>query len=134
MPTNTVENPTSYSTSYTDEVYTDQVEEVNYSNAITIESIGLYEPLNFGDESSLNKGIWHKFSERSNPVIGGNMIITGHRFNFGFTPEQITRKSPLFHINEVNVGDSMIITWEGKEYRYRITDQFIELKNYFDVN
>lgn len=79
--------------------------------------LGIYE----GGLESLEKGIWHRYPERGNPVDGGNFILSGHRFNIGFTPEGIRKASPLYNIDDLELGDEIIVIWEAKVYKYEVT-------------
>ncbi len=88
---------------------------------LMIPKIGLKEEIFEGDESALELGVWHKFPERSDPSIGGNFVLVGHRFNFGLTPGETKRKSPLYNVDQVEVGDSIIVEWNGKIYKYIVT-------------
>ena len=48
------------------------------------------------------------------------MVITGHRLTFGLTPLKTIRESPLININKIDLGDEMLVTWEGKTYKYTV--------------
>ena len=39
----------------------------------------------------------------------------------GWTPMQTARKSPLYRIDKLVVGDSIIVDYQHKRYTYRIT-------------
>lgn len=88
--------------------------------ALIIPKINLNEVIYEEGKISLDKGIWHRFPERGNPEKGGNFILTGHRFNFGFTPEQTRRKSPLYNVDSLRVGDQIQIKWQKDYYDYEI--------------
>lgn len=91
---------------------------------LEIPALGLSEPIFTGDESMLDKGVWLKFADRSNPELGGNTVIVGHRFNFGLTPGETKRKSPFFHIDTIQIGDKIYVAWKGKRYTYTVSKLF----------
>jgi sortase A len=92
-------------------------------NTVTIPKIDLQETIYEGaDDRTLDKGMWHKYANR-NPESGGNFLLLGHRFNFGLTPGEIKRKSPLYNIDKITVGDEIDVSWNAKKYRYKITDK-----------
>lgn len=88
---------------------------------IYIPKIGVNVELNAGDEKVLEKGAWHRFPERGDPLEGGNFIISAHRFSLGSTPGQTRQKSPFYHINKLEVGDQIIVDFGKKRYGYEIT-------------
>ena len=92
--------------------------------------------LKFGDtESALNDGLWHRYPDRGDPQKGGNFILAGHRFELAPTPAEIHRKSPLYHIDKLEVGDYLYSDFNGKRFQYEITKKFavkptqIEIEN-----
>ncbi len=89
-------------------------------NRLIIPNIGADIGIMQGNESVLEQGIWHRYPERGNPVIGGNFILSGHRLNIGATPEGTARSSPLYNIHNVSIGQELIVTWEGKSYTYEV--------------
>lgn len=88
---------------------------------IYIPKIGVSVPLAAGSESALDIGAWHRFPDRGDPVIGGNFIVSAHRFEIGFTPGQTRQKSPFYHIDKLAVGDQIVVDYKGKRYGYEIT-------------
>lgn len=91
------------------------------NNRLVIPAIDLNEQLFTDPDYALDKGLWQKYPRRSNPLNGGNMVITGHRVTFGLTPLQTLRESPLIHIDKLKIGDKITVDWEGKPYDYKIT-------------
>ena len=69
------------------------------------------------DEDDLWKGIWHK-KPTGDPVNGGNMVITAHRFLY--TGYQDT----FYHLPKVQPGEEILLEWGGEEYRYEVTETF----------
>lgn len=90
---------------------------------VYIPKIGVSVDLNTGGAETLEKGAWHRFPERGNPTIGGNFIISAHRFSLGATPGQTRQKSPFYHIDKLVVGDQILVDFQGKRYGYEITEE-----------
>ena len=91
-------------------------------NAVFIPSVGIQANIEQGDINILDKGMaWHRLPEQGNPVKGGNMIITGHSFVWGYRPDEIKKKSIFYDLKNSKVGDEVVINWEGKQYKYKIT-------------
>lgn len=86
--------------------------------ALSIPSINAAMPI--GDsESALLDGMWHRYANRSNIRDGGNIVLAGHRFQLGWTPQQTMRRSPLYHADKVKVGEQIILTSGGRDYPFR---------------
>lgn len=66
-------------------------------------------------EETLNSGIWRRPQSKT-PDELGNMVLTGHRFQYTYGP------NTFYHLDKLSVGDSFFIFWEGAEYNYRITE------------
>jgi LPXTG-site transpeptidase (sortase) family protein len=105
-------------TEATPETHQDSLKEID--RLLIIPSLDLTEQINSGGKEGLNRGIWHKFAKRSDPVKGGNFVLTGHRFNFGLTPEDTKRKSPLYNVDRLKINDLIQIKWDGYMYDYKI--------------
>lgn len=88
---------------------------------VYIPKIGVNVALATGGAEALDKGSWHRYPERGDPVGGGNFIISAHRFSLGITPGQTREKSPFYHINKLAVGDQIIVDYKGKRYGYQVT-------------
>ncbi len=84
---------------------------------LVISNIGVDMPIfHTSDANILWKGGWI-FPGTSTPDKGGNTVIFGHRFRY-LPPVSNT----FFSLNKVKVGDEFQITWQGREYRYRIAE------------
>lgn len=90
---------------------------------IYIPKIGVSVDLAAGNASVLEKGAWHRFPDRGDPVKGGNFIVSAHRFSLGATPGQTRQKSPFYHIDKLAVGDQILVDFQGKRYGYEITQE-----------
>ena len=91
-------------------------------NAVFIPSVGIQANIEQGDINILDKGMaWHRLPEQGNPIKGGNMIITGHSFVWGYRPDEIKKKSIFYDLKNSKVGDEVVVNWEGKQYKYKIT-------------
>lgn len=89
---------------------------------IYIPKIGVNVALIAGGTEALEKGAWHRFPERGDPVEGGNFIVSAHRFSLGITPGSTRTKSPFYHIDKLVNGDQIIVDFKGKRYGYQITN------------
>jgi sortase A len=90
---------------------------------IYIPKIGVSVEIATGGPEALEKGSWHRFPERGDPVIGGNFIVSAHRFSLGATPGQTRRKSPFYHIDKLEKGDQILVDFKGKRYGYEIIEE-----------
>jgi LPXTG-site transpeptidase (sortase) family protein len=92
---------------------------------IQIAKINLEVPIFTGNsEAVLDKGVWNRWPGRGNPVIGGNYILSAHRFEMGLTPSQTRQKSPFYNIHKLAVGDTLRVFYQGKWYGYKITKKY----------
>lgn len=90
---------------------------------IYIPKIGVNTELASGGPDALEKGAWHRFPERGDPLKGGNFIVSAHRFSLGATPGQTRQKSPFYHVDKLEAGDQIIIDFQGKRYGYEIIEE-----------
>lgn len=65
-------------------------------------------------EKVLNKGGW-LFPTTSRPELGGNSVIFGHRYKY-LPPISNT----MYNLDKVEIGDELILVWQGKEYKYKV--------------
>jgi len=90
---------------------------------ILIPTAGIKAEIAEGDANTLDKGlVWHRFPERGDPSKGGNTILTGHSFVWGYTPKQIKEQSIFYNLNEVKKGDEVTVVWDKKTYQYTVAD------------
>ncbi len=89
-------------------------------NALKIPKLGVSTPYYSGNQSVLEKGAWHRFPDRGNPSIGGNFILSAHRFNLGLTPQRTKAKSPFYKIDKLEIGDDIYVTYDNKDYHYKV--------------
>ncbi len=93
-------------------------------NSIIIPKIGVNIEYKTGDESVLDDYAWHRYPERGNPEIGGNFIISAHRFKVGFSPGETRRRSPFYNIEQLQVGDKVYTRFNKKMYEYKISKRY----------
>ncbi len=91
---------------------------------VYIPKIGVSVPLVTGGAEALEKGAWHRFPERGDPTIGGNFIVSAHRFSMGLTPGQTRQKSPFYHIDKLVIGDQILVDFQGKRYGYEVEKSY----------
>ncbi len=83
-------------------------------NTLVIPKIQVDTPIiSSSSESALNSGVWHK-PLPGNPLTGGNMVLTAHRFLY------LSGPNTFYHLDKLAVGDSIIIYWQAKEYDYSV--------------
>lgn len=85
-------------------------------NRLVIPSIGVNMLILEGPtEKVLDRGgIW-RIPTTSNPSLGSNTVLSGHRWQY-LPPSGRT----LYLLDKVKIGEPMIIYWQGKEYDYRV--------------
>lgn len=89
-------------------------------NKIIIPKIGV--DIEYGQgEAALDNGAQWRFPERGSPSTGGNFIIAAHRFELAPTPMETVRKSPFYHIEKLELGDEIIVDYDGTRYGYKIS-------------
>lgn len=77
-------------------------------------SLLIYEGQN---NTVLEKGAWRR-PKTSTPESGGNTVIVGHRFNYSAT-------GTFYYLDKVQVGDPILLYWQGKEYKYRVSSSLV---------
>jgi sortase A len=86
-------------------------------NRLVLPVIGLNEEILEGyGTATVNNGVWHRPSS-STPPKDGNTVLVGHRFSFSNSV-----KHPFYYLDKVKVGDSIVVAWEGKIYRYTVSE------------
>ncbi len=108
-------------------------QEIAQDNVLIVPKLNLKLPINAGSVEVLEKGLWHRFPGRGNPVDGGNFVLSGHRFAMGLTPWHTLNSSPLYDIDKLKVGDELYVDWQGKRYTYRITRQYSVKPNQISI-
>lgn len=88
---------------------------------LIIPKIGVNIGFNEGSQAVLHDGAWHRFPERGDPQKGGNFILAAHRFVMGYTPKRTKEMSFLYNIDKLDVGDAILIDWQGQRYNYKIS-------------
>jgi sortase A len=93
-------------------------------DAVIIPSIGVNVEFRSGGENILNDYAWHRYPERGNPEIGGNFILSAHRFKIGLTPGETKRNSPFYNVDKLKNGDPIYVRWKNKMYKYKISKKY----------
>ena len=95
------------------------------NDRVYIQKLGVNVKLNTGGAEAMNNGnAWHRLPERGDPVMGGNFIISAHRWIRGNTPQETIKQSPFYNTDRLAVGDSIVIDFDGARYKYEIFDIF----------
>lgn len=94
---------------------------------INIPSIKLDSKLiSSNTNNDLWKGIWHR-SNTGNPIDGGNMVITAHRFLYTGNTDT------FYHLPEIQLNEIISITWKGIQYDYKVTKLFEVKPNAIEI-
>jgi sortase A len=88
---------------------------------IQIEKINLEVPFYTGGAEALEKGVWHRFPDRGNPVKGGNFILSAHRFKIAGDPVLTKVGSPFYNLDKLVVGDTIRVFFNEEWYTYKVT-------------
>lgn len=96
---------------------------VKAENRIIIPKLGVNIPYGEG-EASLDRGAQWRYPERGNPSKGGNFIIAAHRFSIQPTPMGTIEKSPFYSVDQLQVGDKIIVDYDGIRYGYEVNKKF----------
>lgn len=84
-------------------------------NELIIPAMQYDEPIIEGKTiTALRYGPWH-IPTGSSPDKGGNTIIAGHRFTY------TNPRGTFYYLNKVQVGDEIAVIWNGKTYKYDVT-------------
>lgn len=84
---------------------------------LVIAGVNINMPIFVGEtEKILDKGGW-LFSRTSRPDRGSNTVIFGHRYMY-----KPPKSNTFWNLDKVKIGDEMILFWQGKEYRYKVSE------------
>ncbi len=90
----------------------------DHRNRIQIAKINLEVPFYTGNQAILSQGAWHRFPEIGNPEMGGNFILSAHRFYLGTSPGQTKTRSPFYRLDKLKKGDTLRVFYNNKWYSY----------------
>jgi LPXTG-site transpeptidase (sortase) family protein len=65
----------------------------------------------------LDKGLWRR-PKTSNPELGGNTVIVGHRFLYNVN----NTKDTFYLLDKLVIGDKFTLFWNQKDYTYEVTE------------
>lgn len=102
-------------------------------NILIIPAIGVNTQVLEGGEEQLDHGVLHWLPKNGNPEAGGNTILTGHSFVWGYIPQQVKEKSIFYNLHEVKAGDSIEVVWNKKHYHYVVSEVKSVKPNQTDV-
>lgn len=95
-----------------------------YGNRLYIPQINVDVAIVEGeDQSVLEQGAWHRKVANGNPEIGGNFVLSAHRFSMGFTPQQTREQSPFYNIHKLEVGQQIFVDYNGERYGYEVIEK-----------
>ncbi len=74
------------------------------------------------DIKQLDKGlIGQRTQSLGDPRLGGNFVLTGHRFVFNFNPVKVRKQSVLYDLDKLKTGDRLTVYWDYKRYDYEVS-------------
>lgn len=65
-------------------------------------------------EWGLGQGVWRD-PHTSNPNLGGNTVLSGHRFTYG-------GPAVFYHLDKVKSGDKIVVYWDKARHEYTVTE------------
>lgn len=87
-------------------------------NRLIIPKLAIDQHIYTGNSPYLvNKGVWAK-PNASTPPLGSNTVLVAHRFTY-------SGKSIFYSLDRVDVGDKVVVYWQGKEYDYTVRNSTI---------
>lgn len=118
--------PTIPPSSQSDDKYTKNEDtQVIKENRVYIPAIGVDVAIAEEDSpSALEKGAWHRKPQNGDPQKGGNFVLSAHRFEMGWTPQQTRARSPFYHIDKVEPGDKIFVDYDKKRYTYEVAKKY----------
>jgi LPXTG-site transpeptidase (sortase) family protein len=76
----------------------------------------------------LDVGLWRR-PKTSNPELGGNTVIVGHRFLYNVNNTTDT----FYLLDKLVVGDKFTLFWNQKDYTYEVTEVKIVDKTAIEI-
>jgi LPXTG-site transpeptidase (sortase) family protein len=76
------------------------------------------------DASALNKGAWHRQPQNGNPIVGGNFVLSAHRFQLGRTPQDTLKQSPFYRLNRLEAGSKIWVDYHNRRYEYIVSRRY----------
>jgi sortase A len=112
----TEQSPISTWTSDKEAVATKADEEIK-DNRLFIPALSMSQKIHEGGAESFSKGVVRR-GNTSTPDKGSNTVLVGHRFTYG-------GKGVFYHLDKVKKGDRITLHWEGKAYKYQVSDTLV---------
>lgn len=79
--------------------------------------------INGNETAALERGAINRSPDSGNPAEGGNYVVAAHRFQLGLLPSQTRKKSPFYHIDQLQQGDQIYVDYNGTRYAYEVTER-----------
>lgn len=96
----------------------DEKEPILYPNGLIISKIGVNSPIIVTENESYGLSLGSLLiPSSSRPHLGGNTVITGHRFRY-LPPNNLT----LYLLHKLEIDDIFLVVWQNKDYYYRVKD------------
>lgn len=112
--------PSSYEISEKSIEEFDEVKE----DRLYIPAVGIDVEIWQGGVEALEKGAWHRKPQNGDPEKGGNFVLSAHRFEMGWTPQQTRARSPFYHIDKLHAGDKIFVDYGQNRYAYEVTKKY----------
>ncbi|MDQ5932433.1 MAG: sortase [Patescibacteria group bacterium] len=95
---------------------------VSKTDTVYLPSIGVSIPIvpvaGGNEDAALENGAIHRSPNSGSPKSGGNYVLAAHRFSMRLTPAETVKQSPLYNLNYVRRGDSIVVDHSGSRYEY----------------
>lgn len=88
-------------------------------NSIGVETV-IFESLN--GEKALNKGVWRSPYSGTPDNNFFPIILSAHRWGYETYTDEFRARNLFLNLPNINIGDFVIINWNNKEYRYKVTE------------
>lgn len=95
-----------------------ELSDIPKDNRLVIPNIYVNAPIKEGEDLDILKYGMLRRPNTSNPILGGNTVIIGHRRQYTSGP------LTLYNLDKIKVDDIVLVYWEGKEYEYKVFEIF----------
>ena len=85
------------------------------------------------NEAALNLGAWHRHPDYGDPALGGNFVLSAHRFRLGRTPSGTLKQSPFYHIDKLEPGDKIWVDFRKYRYEYMVQRRYSVKPNQTEI-
>jgi sortase (surface protein transpeptidase) len=92
---------------------------------LIIPSIGVNAKIHLGKdgEKELEKGVWQPPS-LGNPLSNNPMLLASHRYGYLSWSNDFRTKNSFYNLPRLNPGDEIIIAYQQRAFKYKITKKY----------